>query len=181
MSNQPVVGREYLYKPNRNPVRVIELLIGSRLRFKDLTTGKTHSTGIEHFMEKLEPYNPADAMPKMYDVFINIFNGELQTSEVARISAYDDADAKQMAFEWVTYVSEEDIKEQLANPPKEDENGYEFDLWDSSHGVGFIIANIVELQEVPIQVLRPLGRQLKTIYVPRHEQTNDLVNAHYYK
>lgn len=180
MSNQPVAGREYLYKSNRNPVRVIELLADGRLRFEDLTTGKTHSTSTEHFMEKFEVYNPADITPKMYDVFIDVFNGELQTSEIARISAYDDADAKQMAFEWVTYVSEEDIKAQLANPTI-DANGDEFDLWDSSHGVGFIISNIVELQEVPIQVLRPLGRQLKPVYVPRETQTNDLVNAHYFR
>lgn len=60
MINQPVVGREYLYKSNRNPVRVINLLIGSRLRFEDLTTGKTRVTSVQHFLKYFEPYNPAD-------------------------------------------------------------------------------------------------------------------------
>lgn len=177
MSNQPVAGREYLYKSNRNPVRVIDLLIGSRLRFEDLTTGKTHVTSTEHFMEKFEPYNPADITPKMYDVFMAVHSGELQTTEVVRIMATDVADAKQMAFEWETYVDEEEIAHQLKHGDVTDD----FHLWDSSHGIGYIITHVIELQEVPIQVLRPLGRQLKPVYVPRETQTNDLVNAHYFK
>lgn len=177
MSNQPVAGREYLYKSNRNPVRVIELLTDGRLRFEDLTTGKTHSTGIEHFMKNFEVYNPADAAPKMYDVFMAVHSGELQTTEVVRIMATDVADAKQMAFEWETYVDEEEIAHQLKHGDVTDD----FHLWDSSHGIGYIITHVIELREVPIQVLRPLGRQLKPVYVPRETQTSALVNAHYFK
>ena len=177
MSNQPVAGREYLYKSNRNPVRVINLLIGSRLRFEDLTTGKTHVTSVEHFLKNFEPYNPADTAPKMYDVFMAVHSGELQTTEVVRIMATDVADAKQMAFEWETYADEEEIARQLKHGDVADD----FHLWASGHGIGYIITHVVELQEVPIQVLRPLGRQLKPLYVPREKQTNDLVNAHYFK
>lgn len=177
MSNQPVAGREYLYKSNRNPVRVIELLTDGRLRFEDLTTGKTHVTSVEHFLKKFEPYNPADATPKMYDVFMAVHSGELQTTEVVRIMATDVADAKQMAFEWETYVDEEEIAHQLKHGDVTDD----FHLWDSGHGIGYVITHVIELQEVPIQVLRPLGRQLKPLYVPRETQTNDLVNAHYFK
>ena len=87
------------------------------------------------------------------------------------------ADAKQMAFEWETYVDEEEIARQLKHGDVTDD----FHLWDSSHGIGYIITHVIELREVPIQVLRPLGRQLKPVYVPRETQTNDLVNAHYFK
>lgn len=167
-------GREYIQKTTKNVVEVIELLDDGRLRFKDLASGKFASTGITNFMANFDP-RPLNE-PKMYDVFLAVHHGETQATTTARVLADNDDDAVQMALEWECYVDAEEITRQLAEGGDIDD----FTLWDSGNGIGYIITDVVELQEVAIQVLAPLARPIKPVYVPRYEQ-GGLINAHYYK